>query len=393
MSPADVATAADLHRLPIVEREQLQSDPEYFVSQADPLARYLALRSAGSSGQPVTVFHHAFALVEGACHRERARRLVMRRAGRRVRMRQLLIVPARSNVVRTAQAYGGLGVLPARLRYTQRRLDLGVDPAVLVEAIERLRPDVIHSYGSALADLFGQLDARGARPRLPPVASYGGDGISERERGLIEGGFGVEVIGLYQAIEASHIGFECEAHRGYHVNSDIYPLRLVDAEGRDVPAGQSADVAVSNLVNRGTVLLNYRVGDVARMVPGTCSCGRSLPVLALDGRSDERLRTVAGRTVGPVALRTAFNDEPDVLRYQIMQRERDHVQVSVVLRARNRGESETRERLVTKLSSVLGAGTRVEVSFTDSLARTRSGKVRPVVPHSALAALVDEPPA
>ena len=45
---------------------------------------------------------------------------------------------------------------------------------------------------------------------------------------------------------------------------------------------------VSNLVNRGTVLLNYRLGDVAAKLDGRCACGRTLPMMSfLEGRSDE----------------------------------------------------------------------------------------------------------
>jgi hypothetical protein len=42
----------------------------------------------------------------------------------------------------------------------------------------------------------------------------------------------------------------------------------------------SGEVVVSNLVNRETVLLNYRLGDVAASLPDRCPCGRSLPLLS-----------------------------------------------------------------------------------------------------------------
>ena len=38
LGPADFETASDLAKLPLIEREQLQRDPEYFVSRAEPLA-------------------------------------------------------------------------------------------------------------------------------------------------------------------------------------------------------------------------------------------------------------------------------------------------------------------------------------------------------------------
>ena len=52
---------------------------------------------------------------------------------------------------------------------------------------------------------------------------YGGDGLPEAVRRLIEGDFGVAVFSAYQAIEALRIGFECEAHAGFHLNEDLYP--------------------------------------------------------------------------------------------------------------------------------------------------------------------------
>ena len=44
-------------------------------------------------------------------------------------------------------------------------------------------------------------------------------------------------------------------------------------------------MVISNLVNRGAVLLNYRLGDVASLSTGKCSCGRILLMLSeLEGR-------------------------------------------------------------------------------------------------------------
>ncbi|MGH7966110.1 MAG: hypothetical protein ACRERD_30535 [Candidatus Binatia bacterium] len=36
--PGNFRTAADLGKLPVIERDQLQQDPAYFVSTAQPLA-------------------------------------------------------------------------------------------------------------------------------------------------------------------------------------------------------------------------------------------------------------------------------------------------------------------------------------------------------------------
>ena len=73
-------------------------------------------------------------------------------------------------------------------------------------------------------------------------------------------------------------GSSASRHRGYHLNSDLYPIRLIDRDGRDAEDESPGEVVVSNLVNAGTVLLNYRLGDLVTAVKGPCPCGRTLPL-------------------------------------------------------------------------------------------------------------------
>lgn len=50
LKPADFATAADLAALPILEREQLQREPERFISTRTPRESLIELKTGGSSG-------------------------------------------------------------------------------------------------------------------------------------------------------------------------------------------------------------------------------------------------------------------------------------------------------------------------------------------------------
>lgn len=61
--PTDIVTARDLGRRPVLERAALQRDPEYFAAHgaADRCTR---LQSGGSTGEPVTIVHDPFALVD-----------------------------------------------------------------------------------------------------------------------------------------------------------------------------------------------------------------------------------------------------------------------------------------------------------------------------------------
>ena len=128
------------------------------------------------------------------------------------------------------------------------------------------------------------------------------------------------MISVYQAIESAQIGFECESHRGHHLNIDLCPIRIVDADGRQLPPGESGEVVISNLINRATVLLNYRLGDIAAEIPDPCDCGRSLPLLSMvEGRAHEWLTASDGRRLHSQILIRPFSLDTEVWGYRITQ--------------------------------------------------------------------------
>jgi len=199
---------------------------------------------------------------------------------------------------------------------------------------------------------------------------------------MIEQRFGIPVFTTYQAVEAFKIGFECERHCGLHLNVDLYPLRVVDGAGRDVPQGQSGEVIVSNLVNRGMVLLNYRLGDIVTLLPDRCECGRSLPLLSYpEGRTDDLLEFASGRIVHPQAIRSAFNQERLVWEYQVEQLTDDDFRVSLLASSACDRQA-TRQRVVDQLATVLGHA-RIDVQFVESIDRTVGGKFAPVISRRA----------
>jgi phenylacetate-CoA ligase len=302
---ADFRTAADLARLPMVEPEDLQRDVMRFTSGAAPVSTYLRLRSGGSTGRPRTVFHDTRALFENAAHGERERSLVARLVGKRVGYRESLIVVPHSSAEIVQAHCAERSLVPPGVRIARQYLSLFDAPEDNVRRLNAFAPDVIHAFGSYLEALFGYLHATGAPFHRPKVVTYSSDGLPEAARRLITETFGIPVLGTYQAVEAFKIAFECGA--GLHVNADLYPVRIVDRDGRAVPVGESGEVVVSNLVNRATVLLNYRLGDLAALAPDPCPCGRALPRLAgLHGRRDEWIDLPSGRTVHPMTVRRIF---------------------------------------------------------------------------------------
>jgi phenylacetate-CoA ligase len=238
---------------------------------------------------------------------------------------------------------------------------------------------VIGAYGSYQEALFMHVRERRAPFNAPRVAVYGGDSMSVAAREWARDALGIEVLGNYGATEAPHIGFECEHHRGYHVNVDFSPVRLLADGGREVGAGGSGEVVVSNLVNRGTVLLNYRLADVASWVDEPCPCGRNLPLCSyVDGTKFGWLDLGEGRTIHAHLLRLAVGHEPQIWRYQIVQEARRGFLMRLVP-SPECDRAAASERIVSRCRERLPDDATVRLEFVADLPRDSSGKVQTVV--------------
>ena len=381
LQPDAFRSAADLAHLPILERDVLQRDPERLTSTAIGPGDRLTLRTGGSTGAPRAVHHSTRAIIDNAAHGERERSIVAAALGRRVGYRETLIASPRSTAQEVQSFLRDHIVQPKGVRVDRQYLSV-MDPVeTTAERMAAFAPDVVHGYGSYLAVLFAHMSADRSRFPLPRVVTFSSDGLSDAARRMIRDDLGVFVLGTYQAVEAFKIGFECGEGEGLHINTDLYPVRIVDAAGEDVPPGEPGDVVVSNLVNDATVLLNYRLGDQAALLTEPCGCGRTLPRMTQPlGRLDDWV--LVGETrVHSQTVRTIFTDESEILQYQVKQRgPRDFV-VSLVTRAPEL-DAALERRVGERFRARLGEAVTVEVMRVHDLPRTARGKVRAIVSMS-----------
>jgi phenylacetate-CoA ligase len=374
MRPEDFRSAADLARLPLLERADVQADPLPYTSSARPTSSYVSLSSSGTTGAPVSVYHDHSSLARAGEHRQR-REAVIRKLVGRLRYRQLVLRPEGSTGQQARRAFDRTTLLPAWLRPAQLRVSLHEPFEAVIDAINEYRPDVIASVGSYLEALFLHLHLRRLRMHLPKVVRYGSEALSEQARRLITEEFGIAVIGSYSAVEAFNAGFECERHRGYHLNVDFCPLRIVDPDGRDLPVGEQGEVVISNLATRGTMLLNYRLGDLASLIEEPCDCGRSLPLLSrVKASIGEWVKDASGERVHPMAFNYVLNEEVgSIWRWRIEELGPGELVVSIVPKG-SCDRASMADRLERRLTERLGARGRVAVRFVDDLPRTPAGK-------------------
>lgn len=374
LAPEDFRRVGDLAKLPLLDRGQVQRDPEYFVSTAQPLSRYRRVASSGSTGAPLTAYWDWPAHFRSAAYALRGRPAWVRHLG----SRQTVISPPGASV-RAGQDFNRRTAMVGGL-VRRQNLSMLDPPEVNVELINDFRPQVIGSYGSYLDDLFLYLERSGARMHRPALVGYGADDLPSRAREAIAKR-GIGLAGAYQAVEVLNIGFECGRGTGLHLNVDLCPVTILGPDGAPCEVGEPGEVVVSNLVNRATVLLNYRLGDLASRLPERCPCGRTLPLLSpVEGRSDDWVQRSDGARVHPQSVCQCFRGESGVWRYQVVQPERGRLEVAVVP-APGADAAAIEARVRDRLAAVIGDGTAVAVRFVDEIPAAASGKRRAVRSH------------
>jgi phenylacetate-CoA ligase len=149
-------------------------------------------------------------------------------------------------------------------------------------------------------------------------------------------------------------------------------------------------VIISNLINRASVFLNYRLGDLAAWLPGPCPCGRSLPLLShVEGRSDDWIVLPSGQSVHPQAVVRVYRFYPEIWQHQTIQETPTRLRVSLVTDAAG-DRQKIRESVTADLRRTLSEEIEVEIQFVDAIPRTPGGKVRRVISLAAQARLEAE---
>lgn len=379
LRPEDVRTAEDLARLPLLRGRDLQTRLLDLTSTEHPPGRRFTLRSGGSTSAPRGVHHDPGALIANVAHGERDRAVVAQHVGRWAGYLQLSFAPPFASGREIQRIVGERTIRPPGVRIERRYASLLDDFEVSADRIDAERPDVVQGYGSYIGPLFRHIAANRRRHHRPRVVVYSSDLLPDADRAVIEEDLGIPVLGRYQAVEALKVAFQCGAGPWMHVNEDLYPVRIVDEAGTTLPEGEPGAVVISNLVNRATVLLNYRLGDRARVLPGPCSCGRNIRRISLpEGREDDWIVLPSGEVLHPQAVRTLFTDEAEVWEYQVVQDAPTRFRVDMVVEP-GADRVALSQRVESKFARRLGPGTTVAIAFVEALARTAGGKVRAFV--------------
>ena len=378
LTPADIQSTADLHKLPFLTKDDLREAYPYGLA-GKPMSECVRIHStSGTTGKRVVAFYtqHDIDLWEDCC------------------ARAIMATGADENdVVQVAYGYGlftgGAGLhggshkvgcltLPMSSGSTDRQLQFMTD----------LGSTVLCCTPSYAAYLSESIHERGLRDQIKLKAGiFGAEAWSQKMREDIEKGLGIKAYDIYGLTEISGPGvaYECEAQTGMHINEDHFIAEIIDPEtGEVLPMGSKGELVFTCITKEAFPLLRYRTKDICILNAEPCPCGRThIKMCKPMGRSDDML-IVKGVNVFPSQIEAVLLEQGYPANYQIVVDRVNHsdtLEVMVEMTPENFSDSLAKitsmeKNLVDALKSMLGIFAKVRLVAPKTIARSEGKAVR-----------------
>lgn len=378
LTPEDIKSVDDLHKLPFIEKDDLRDEYPYGLV-ARPLSECVRIQStSGTTGRRVVAFYtqHDLDLWEDCC----ARAIVA--AG-----------GTKEDVCHVSYGYGlftggpglnggshkvGCLTLPMSSGNTDRQIQFMTD---LGSTILCCTP----SYAAYLAE---SIHEKGVRDQIKLKAGiFGAEAWTEEMRRDIEEKLGIKAYDIYGLTEISGPGvsFECEEQTGMHVNEDHFIPEIINPiTGEVLPDGEKGELVFTSISKEAFPLMRYRTRDICILSRKKCSCGRTHVKMTKPlGRSDDML-IVKGVNVFPSQIETVLMNQGYPANYQIIVdrvNNSDTIEVQVEMTPEMFSDSlsivsEKEKELVNGLKAMLGIYAKVKLVAPKTIVRSEGKAVR-----------------
>jgi phenylacetate-CoA ligase len=252
---------------------------------------------------------------------------------------------------------------------------------LMLNRMEAFQPKVLWGYTSALTGLADFIKQSGYNVKKLPVElliSWAAP-LYDHERILLEEVFGCPATNIYGTREVGHIGIECP-NGTLHINEENY---IVENEPSRITGSTEdpGEILVTPLYEAQMPFIRYSIGDLGRVVPSTCECGRSLEVIDdLLGRTGEVFHTSDGHMIAPNFWCRFFMidlQNKSVKKFQVIYEKTDYVRLKIVKKENYTDETES---VIKKLlTENFPKDTEFDIQYVDKIDPKPSGKEEMVI--------------
>ena len=188
------------------------------------------------------------------------------------------------------------------------------DPC-LTDKINKLKPDILHSYPTLLDEILPDIDIN------PIIITTGSEHLSDTLRCKLQEKFeNTKIIETYGTSECVFMASSCKYNK-LHL-SDKCIIELVDEHNNIITDDDisSDHILVTNLVNTFQPLVRYKLNDSLQYTH--CMCSSKSKAIIVDGRVDDFMYFIdifgKKHKHSPISIETIFIRIPERFIYQIV---------------------------------------------------------------------------
>ena len=321
IKPDDIRTMADIGRIPLTEKEELQQSqienpPWGDFGCIQPEEAIRVFQTSGTTGVPVRIMLNRKDWFDNFYEQ-----FMHFRCGYGLTEKDILFVPFNYGLFiawwgfQTAMEKAGLMVIPGGGQSSEDRLRSMLDWNATVVC-------GTPSYLLFLAETAREMGIDLAASAVKKIVAAGEPGACVPATKLqIESQWGAECFDDIGSTEIGNFGYECIEHQGTHVAEGLYLAEALDPDTFEpVPDGEIGELVLTNLTCESVPLIRYRMMDLVRFDRTPCACSRTY--LRLDGgvlgRVDDMFH-FAGINIYPTQIQELLHENKEFAQaYQLV---------------------------------------------------------------------------
>jgi len=297
---ASIRTLADLAKIPLTEKQDLQLfNADFLCVSPEKIVDYIT--TSGTLGDPIT-FAMSDKDLDRLAYNEAISFLCM--GAKHTNKFQLMTTIDKRFMAGLAYFLGirmlGAGII---------RVGNGI-PELQWDTIQRIQPDTIIVVPSFILKIIQYAEANGIDYQNSSVKKAVCIGESLRDANFnlsllgqrIKEKWDIELYSTYASTEMGTSFTECTAQKGGHLHPELIITELVDDNGNNVKDNEYGELVITTLGVEAMPLLRYKTGDICRFYNEPCECGRKSPRISpIVGRKNQMIK-FKGTTLYPYAV-------------------------------------------------------------------------------------------
>lgn len=191
--------------------------------------------------------------------------------------------------------------LPEKERGHQHPLSVLYNPKFQLNWLAELEPVYVNTIASNIMRLVRTAaEGTGKLPEIKAFLSVG-ETVTDDLREQCREHLGCEIIDVLATSECGTIAVQCPVSGGYHIQSELAIVEILNDDGKPSAYGQPGRVVVTPLFNLAMPLIRYQFEDYVTLAE-PCPCGRPAPLIGKILGRRSNLFTFADGTFGQLNL-------------------------------------------------------------------------------------------